>query len=218
MCNSCNSCGCRGGNNSDVLLNTLQNLFDTSSWNRCCSCSCRCRCNRCGSGNGGNNGNGCGCNSCGCRGGNNGINSLSGFAPIGNGWNGNGWSGGNGCGCNSCGGGCNSCGCRGGNNGGCGCGNNGNNSFNTSNFDWYYFRQYGLQLHIQRQVQRPSHFQLPCNMMALAAHMPESVCDAWGHECVGEWQYSNWPAGVFQCQNHSTWLIHFTYHQLVEQI
>ena len=26
------------------------------------------------------------------------------------------------------------------------------------------------------------------------------------------------PAGVFQRQNDSTWLIHFTYHQLVEQI
>ena len=63
-----------------------------------------------------------------------------------------------------------------------------------------------------------SHFQLPCNVMALAAHMPESLCDPWGTECVGEWQISNWPAGVFQCQNHSTWPIHFTYHQLVEQI
>ena len=55
-------------------------------------------------------------------------------------------------------------------------------------------------------------------MMAVAAHMPESVCDAWGTECVGECQYWNWPAGVFQCQNDSTWLIHFTYHQLVEHI
>ena len=62
-------------------------------------------------------------------------------------------------------------------------------------------------------------FQLPCNMMALAAHMPESVFDPWGTECVGEWQLSNWPAAqVFQCQNDSTWLIHFTYHQLVEHI
>ena len=29
--------------------------------------------------------------------------------------------------------------------------------------------------------------------MALAAHMPESVCGPWVTECVGEWQYSNWP-------------------------
>ena len=42
--------------------------------------------------------------------------------------------------------------------------------------------------------------------------MPESVCDPCGTECVGEWQYSEGPAGVFQCQHDSTWLIHFTYH------
>ena len=41
---------------------------------------------------------------------------------------------------------------------------------------------------------------------------------SWGTECVGEWQYSNWPAGVFQGKHDSTWLIHFTYHQLVEHI
>ena len=29
-----------------------------------------------------------------------------------------------------------------------------------------------------------NHFQLPCNMMDLAAHMPESVCGPWGTECV----------------------------------
>ena len=82
----------------------------------------------------------------------------------------------------------------------------------------YENKAHEVSLHIQRQGQRPNHFQPAWKTTALAAHMPESVWDQWGTECVGEWQYSNWPAGVFQCQNHSMWLIHFTYHQLVEQI
>ena len=48
--------------------------------------------------------------------------------------------------------------------------------------------------------------------------MPESVCDALGTECVGEWQHSKGPAQVFQGLNDSTWLIHCTYHQIFEHI
>ena len=53
------------------------------------------------------------------------------------------------------------------------------------------------------KVQHPSHFQLPWILLALAAHMPESVCDAWGTECVGEWQQAKAATLVFQGQNDS---------------
>ena len=38
----------------------------------------------------------------------------------------------------------------------------------------------------------PKPFSATMETTALAAHMPESVCDSWGTESVGEWQLTNW--------------------------
>ena len=61
----------------------------------------------------------------------------------------------------------------------------------------------------------PKIFSATMEIDALAAHMHESECDSWITECVGEWQNSKETAQVSQCENVATWLIHFTYHQLV---